>query len=122
MHGTGSIDRVADLFDTTIQRTLDELPAQFRDRLENVEVIVESADPDEPDLYGLYDGVPLPERMTGSTDFHGPDRVYVFRRPLTEDFGHDPRELAKEIRVTLLHELAHHFGIGDDRLAELGWA
>jgi predicted Zn-dependent protease with MMP-like domain len=111
-----------DLFDSTIQRTLDELPEQFRSLLENVEIIVESADPDEPDLYGLYDGVPLPERMTGSDDLRGPDRVYVFRRPLVEDFGHDPRELAREIRVTLLHELAHHFGIGDERLAELGWA
>jgi predicted Zn-dependent protease with MMP-like domain len=111
-----------DIFDRTIQRTLDELPAQFRDRLENVEVIVDRQNEDEPDLYGLYVGVPLPERMTGSTDMQGPDRVYVYRRPLVEDFGADPRELAHEIRVTLLHELAHYFGIDDDRLTELGWA
>ena len=110
-----------DLFDTTIQRTLDELPAQFRDRLENVEVIVDRENPDEPDLYGLYVGVPLPERMTGSTDMQGPDRVYVYRRPLFEDFGHDAKVLTHEIRVTLLHELAHFFGIDDDRLTELGW-
>ena len=117
MHGVSR-----DLFERTIQRTLDELPPQFREHLDNVEVIVESECAEEPGLYGLYEGVPLPERMTGSTDGFSPDRVYVYRRPLVEDFGSDPRELAREIRVTLLHELAHHFGIDDARLAELGWA
>ena len=111
-----------DLFQQTIQRTLEELPDAFREHLENVEVIVEGEWADDPGLYGLYDGVPLTERATGSTDMCGPDRVYVFRRPLTEDFGDDPRTLAREIRVTLLHELGHYFGIDEDRLAELGWA
>lgn len=111
-----------DLFESTIQRTLDELPPQFRDRLDNVEVIIESEWEDDPDIYGLYDGVPLPERMAGSTDMRGPDRVYVFRRPLVADFGDDPRTLAHEIRVTLLHELGHYFGIDEDRLHQLGWA
>jgi predicted Zn-dependent protease with MMP-like domain len=111
-----------DVFERTIQRTLDELPEEFRERLENVEIIVDHEWHDDPTLYGLYEGVPLPERMTGSTDLFGPDRVYVFRRPLVEDFGDDPRTLAHEIRVTLLHELAHHFGIDDARLTQLGWA
>ncbi len=110
-----------DLFDQTIQRTLDELPAQFRDLLDNVQVIVDRENEDEPDLYGLYVGVPLPERMSGSEDFREPDRVFVYRRPLFEDFGDDPKVLAREIRVTLLHELAHYFGIDDARLTELGW-
>lgn len=110
-----------DIFDRTIERTLAELPAQLRDLLENVQVVVDRENPDEPDLYGLYEGVPLTERTTGATDFREPDRVYVYRRPLVEDFGDDPRELAREIRVTLLHELAHFFGIGDARLTELGW-
>ena len=115
--------RVArDLFERTIQKTLDELPEQFRERLDNVEIIVESVWQEDPELYGLYEGVPLPERMEGSLDMRGPDRVYLFRRPLVEDFGSDPGTLAHEIRVTLLHELAHHFGIDDDRLTELGWA
>lgn len=109
-----------DVFTRTIQRTLDELPEQFAARMENVEVILESECAEEPDLYGLYDGVPLTERS--SDDAYGPDRIYVFRRPLTEDFGHDPKELAHEVRVTLLHELAHHFGIDDARLEQLGWA
>lgn len=110
-----------DVFDRTIARTLDELPAAFRDRLENVQVIVQGECEHDPDLYGLYEGVPLTERTAGSEDLRGPDLVYVFRRPLTEDFGGDPRELAREIRVTLLHELAHYFGISDERLTELGW-
>lgn len=111
-----------DLFEATIARTLAELPEQFRRHLDNVEVLVEHECAEEPDLYGLYEGIPLPERAMGSTDLVLPDRVYVFRRPLVEDFGHDARELTHEIRVTLLHELAHHFGIDDARLSELGWA
>lgn len=111
-----------DLFESTIERTLAELPAALRERLENVEIIVESEWAEDPELYGLYDGVPLTERVTGATDLRGPDRVYVFRRPLVQDFGDDPKLLAHEIRVTLLHELAHYFGIGEDRLDELGWA
>lgn len=111
-----------DLFDRTIERTLEELPREFRDRLDNVEIIVDSEWEEDPALYGLYDGIPLPERMSGSMDMRGPDRVYVFRRPLVQDFGDDPRVLAHEIRVTLLHELAHYFGIDESRLDELGWA
>lgn len=111
-----------DLFEAVIDATLAELPAQFRERLDNVQIVVADVWEAEPDLYGLYDGIPLTERMTGSEDLRGPDRVYVFRGPLTEDFGSDPDELAREIRVTLLHELAHFFGIDDARLTELGWA
>jgi predicted Zn-dependent protease with MMP-like domain len=110
-----------DVFDRTIQRTLDELPAEFRDLLDNVQVIVDRENDAEPDLYGLYEGIPLTERTSGSEDMRGPDQVFVYRRPLVEDFGHDGRELAHQIRVTLLHELAHYFGIDDARLTELGW-
>lgn len=111
-----------DLFDQTIERTLAELPPQFRDLLDNVQVIVQGEYEHDPDLYGLYEGIPLPERMGGSEDMREPDRVFVFRRPLVEDFGSDAAELAREIRVTLLHELAHFFGLDDARLDELGWA
>ncbi len=111
-----------DLFTDTIERTLDELPEQFRRLLDNVEVLVESECRDEPGLYGLYEGVPLTERTGGAEHLQLADRVYVFRRPLFEYFGDDPRELRREIRVTLLHELAHYFGIDDTRLTELGWA
>lgn len=110
------------MFERTIDRVLAQLPPQFAERLDNVQILVEHEHDDEPDLYGLYEGIPLPERSAGDTDGQLPTRVFVFRRPLVEDFGADPRRLAEEIRVTLLHELAHHFGIDDSRLTELGWA
>ena len=65
-----------DVFERVVARTLDELPAPFSDLLDNVVVLVKSANPDEPDLYGLYEGVPLPERSAGHDDGRGPDRVY----------------------------------------------
>lgn len=111
-----------DVFERVIARTLAELPAPFHPHLENLEVFVEPANADEPDLYGLYEGVPLTERGGDGADLSGPALVFIYRRPLTQDFGHDPAVLQHEIRVTLLHELAHHFGIGEERLAELGWA
>ncbi|MEO6866849.1 MAG: metallopeptidase family protein, partial [Gaiellales bacterium] len=107
----------SDIFEQTIAAALDELPAQFRALLENVEILIVDEWPDDPGLYGLYDGIPLTERGTGSEDLRGPDRVYVFRRPLTEDFGADQERLAGEIRITVLHEFAHYFGIGEGRLA-----
>ena len=111
-----------DLFERIVTRTLEELPTEFRELLENVEILIEPEHDDKPDLYGLYEGIPLTERHEGSMDMRGPDRVFVFERPLVDDFGDDPARLAAEIRITLLHELAHHFGIGDDRLHELGWS
>ncbi|MCW2925160.1 MAG: hypothetical protein JWM98_2564 [Thermoleophilia bacterium] len=111
-----------DPFDEVIQRTLAELPAPFRDRLDNVQVAVEDEWDEDPDTYGLYEGVPLTERADAFDGFRPPDLVRIFRRPLEEDFGDRPAELARQVRVTLLHELAHHFGIDDARLTELGWA
>jgi len=110
------------VFEQVIERTLDELPQRFRELLVNVEILVDEVNPEEPDIYGLYEGIPLTERMTGSMDLQLPDRVWIYRGPLSEDFGHDAELLATEIRVTVLHELAHYFGIDDDRLDELGWA
>ncbi len=105
-------------FEETVRRALDSLPPHLARALENVAVVVEEENLDEPDLYGLYEGVPLPERgdMAGSL----PDRIAIYRRPLEEDFE-DPRELEQEIRVTVLHELAHYFGLDEDRISELGY-
>ena len=84
----------------------------------NVAVVVEDENADDPDLYGLYEGVPLPERDEAG---HGqlPDRIAIYRRPLEQDFP-DPAELEHEIRVTVLHELAHYFGFDEERIGELG--
>lgn len=111
-----------DLFQRAIEQALAEIPADLHDRLDNVEILVEDEREGDPGLYGLFDGVPLTERTPASMDMAGPDRVYVFRRPLMEDFGHDPALLMREVRITILHEIGHFFGLDEDRLAALGWA
>jgi predicted Zn-dependent protease with MMP-like domain len=97
-------------FEDHVRRVLDQLPPQFAQALVNVAVVVEEEDPDDPDLFGLWESA---EYM--------PDKITIFRRPLVEAFQ-DPRELEEEIRITVLHELAHYFGIDEDRLDELGYS
>lgn len=106
-------------FSELVDAALDEVPDELWNRFDNVVVVVEDAHPDEPDLLGLYEGVPLTERW----DYAGvlPDRISIFRLPLC-DMCADEAELVEEIRVTVIHELAHHVGIDDAHLHELGWA
>ena len=98
--------------------TFDELPPPVAAALENVAIVVEDEHPDDPDLLGLYHGVPLPERgdMAGAL----PDKISIYRLPLEESFP-DPDELRDEIRITVLHELAHYFGLDEARIADLGY-
>ena len=105
-------------FEDHVNAALDSLPPGIAQALDNVVVVVEDEHPDDPDLYGLYEGTPLPERgdMAGAL----PDRITIFRRPLEEEFS-DPTELEREIRITVLHELGHYFGLDEDRLSELGY-
>jgi predicted Zn-dependent protease with MMP-like domain len=98
-------------FEEHVRRALDSLPADLAKRLENVAVVIEEEDPEDPDLFGLWE-----------SEEYMPDKITIFRRPLVEEFGHDPRELEREIRITVLHELAHYFGIDEDRLEELGYS
>ncbi len=107
-------------FDEHVRAALDSLPDELGRGLENVAVVVEDEHPAEPDLFGWYDGVPLPERRAGDPLY--PDRIVIYRLPLEDEFGHDPAELERQIRITVLHELAHHFGLDEDRLADLGYA
>ncbi len=106
-------------FDEIVAAALDELPAGLADALRNIAVVIEDANPDDPDLYGLFEGVPLTEGGPGAGDL--PSRIAIYRRPLEEDFA-DPDELREEIRVTVLHELGHYFGLDEARLDELGYA
>src|SRR5262249_206987 len=101
------------------ERAIASLPPDLRAAIGNVEIWGEDEHPDDPDLFGLYEGVPLPDRG----DWAGaiPDRIRIFRVPLAESFP-DPRELEEEIRITVLHELAHYFGLDEDRLDELGYS
>jgi predicted Zn-dependent protease with MMP-like domain len=106
-------------FEETVRRALDSLPPHLARALENVAVVVEDENPEDPDLFGLYHGVPLPERGSGYAG-QLPDRISIYRLPLEEEFP-NPAELEEEIRITVLHELAHYFGIDEDRLDELGY-
>jgi len=106
-------------FDQLVEDALDELPDWAAEALDNVVVMVEDADPDDPDLLGVYVGVPLTER--GHEPPLGPSRIIVYRRPLT-DMSDSLDELRREIRTTVLHEIGHHFGIDEDRLDDLGYA
>ena len=97
-------------FEEQVRRALDSLPPRLAAALENVAVVVEEEDPDDPDLFGLWESHP-----------YLPDKITIFRRPLVSAFP-DRARLEEEIRVTVLHELAHYFGIDEDRLDELGYS
>ena len=114
-------------FEALVDRALAAIPAPYRDALEEVAVIVEDEpspeqleenglDPDDS-MYGLYEGVPRTDY--GADWAASPNRITLFRLPLQEDFP-DRQALEEEVRMTVLHELAHHLGIDDDRLDELG--
>lgn len=105
-------------FDDHVRAALDELPPHLAAALENVAVVVEDENPDDPDLLGLYHGIPLTER--GDVAGMPPDTISIYRLPLEESFP-DPDELQAEIRITVLHELAHYFGLDEDRIGELGY-
>jgi predicted Zn-dependent protease with MMP-like domain len=105
-------------FEDHVRAALDELPPHIASGLKNVAVVVEDENPEDPDLFGLYHGIPLPER--GDTAGMLPDKISIYRIPLEESFP-DPEELREEIRITVLHELAHYFGFDEDRIAELGY-
>ncbi len=108
-------------FESHVRRALDSLPAELRRAMSNVEIVIEDENPEDPDLLGLYTGIPLTERDSGYAGAL-PDKIEIYRLPLEDEFGDDPALLEDEIRITVIHELAHHFGIDDERLDELGWA
>jgi len=105
-------------FEDHVRAALDSLPPTIASALRNVAVVVEDENPEDPDVFGLYHGVPLTER--GDDVGLLPDKITIYRIPLEESFP-DPQELRQEIRVTVLHELAHYFGLDEDRIAELGY-
>ena len=105
-------------FEQTIQDALDSLPDELRDRMSNVAVLVADEPPPGQPLLGLYEGIPLTRRGSGYTGAL-PDRITIYRAPLERLYGDDPEELERQIRRVVLHEVAHHFGISDDRLIEI---
>jgi predicted Zn-dependent protease with MMP-like domain len=108
-------------FEELVGDALDQVPEGLAALMDNVVVLVEDEPPhDDPDLLGFYDGTPLTER---DTRYAGvvPDRIMIFRNP-TLRMCEDEDEVVDEVRITVVHEIAHHFGIDDDRLHDLGYA
>jgi predicted Zn-dependent protease with MMP-like domain len=107
-------------FEDLVSEALDTVPPRLTKLMQNVVIVVEDDSPPQVGtLLGLYEGVPLTERGDTYAGFL-PDRITIFRRPLLAIC--DTRaDLVREVRVTVVHEIAHHFGIGDERLHELGW-
>lgn len=116
-------------FERVLRQAIDDLPEVFRAALDNLAVVVEDRPPgwllrdlDLPPgetLYGLYHGVPLPDRSVQDSG-NLPDKISIYRVPLEEDFP-DRRGLVREIRMTLLHEIGHYFGMDEEELARLGY-
>ncbi|QIN79332.1 hypothetical protein GBA65_13350 [Rubrobacter marinus] len=111
-------------FDELVERALDGVPPELSQYLENVVIVVEDwpeeymlTEGEDDTLYGLYEGVPITER--GSNYYGLPDKISIFRGPLERDFP--PENLEEEIRVTVVHEIAHYFGFDEARISELGW-
>ncbi|MQA08020.1 MAG: hypothetical protein GEU98_05590 [Pseudonocardiaceae bacterium] len=106
-------------FEELVSDALDAVPTEFADLMDNVVVLVEEHNPDDPSLLGLYHGVALTER---TSDYGGvlPDTITIYREPILWTCS-SQEEVVDEILITVMHEIAHHFGIDDDRLHELGW-
>lgn len=113
-----------------VARVIDRLPRRYREQLRNVEFVVEKRpsaellraeglDPRYDTLYGIYQGVPLPERSALDPPLL-PDKITIFAEPLLEDFP-DPDDLREEIRLTVLHEIAHYFGMDEEEIEDLGY-
>lgn len=113
-----------------VASVLNRLPKQFRKGLQNIEIVVEERptrelllsvglDPRHDTLYGLYQGIPLPDRSALYPPIL-PDKITIFSEPLLRDFS-DPEDLREQIRATVLHEIAHYFGFDDDEIDKLGY-
>lgn len=106
-------------FEELVGEALDLIPKEFAAAMDNVVVLVEDRDLEQPSLLGLYHGVALTER---TSNYGGvlPDRITIYREAIL-DICHSEEDVVEEVAITVVHEIAHHFGIDDARLHELGW-
>ena len=108
-------------FEGAVSDALDAVPPELARQMSNVVILVEDDTPSgRLDLLGLYEGTPLTERNDGWAAGSLPDRITIFRRPILAHCRTEA-EVIRQVKITVLHEIAHHFGIGDHRLHELGW-
>ncbi|MGK5632443.1 metallopeptidase family protein [Streptomyces sp. URMC 123] len=114
------LEMTRDAFEELVSDALDRIPPELTRLMDNVAVFVEDEPgPEDPELLGLYEGTPLTERG----DWYGgvlPDRITIYMGP-TLRYCETPEDVVEEVSVTVVHEIAHHFGIEDERLHELGW-
>jgi predicted Zn-dependent protease with MMP-like domain len=108
-----------DRFEELVAAALDGLPAELGRAMDNVSIFVEDRSP-RGNLLGLYEGIPLTRRHSGYSGMVMPDRITIFRQTICAACNTE-EEVVDQVRRTVAHEVAHHFGIDDDRLAELGW-
>jgi len=115
------VEMTREAFEEAVSDALDLVPPELTAQMRNVVVLVEDDGPaEEPDLLGLYEGTPLTERDSWWAAGSLPDRITIYRHP-TLAVCDSVEEVVEEVAVTVVHEIAHHFGIDDDRLHELGW-
>ena len=107
-------------FEELVSDALDLVPEQFAAAMNNVVVLVEDRNEDDPTLLGLYFGIALPERDESTYAGVLPDRISIYREPLLEMCGSED-EVVDEVAITVVHEIAHHFGVDEDTLHSLGW-
>jgi predicted Zn-dependent protease with MMP-like domain len=113
------VDRLEDdAFARWVEEAVAALPDELRVAISNLAIVVEAEPPDGMPLLGLYQGVPLTRRPSGYGAIP-PDKISIYRGPLERLYGGDPVRLREQVRRVVLHEVAHHFGIGDERLREL---
>jgi predicted Zn-dependent protease with MMP-like domain len=117
------LNRVIDVpieeFEALVAEALDGIPPELGNHMRNVAVVVEEQNEEEPTLLGLYQGVPLTERGEWYAGVL-PDRISIYRRAICA-ICETAEDVVEEVQITVVHEVAHHFGIDDDRLDELGW-
>ena len=106
-------------FEQAVRDALDVLPRELRDSMSNVDIVVDEDAPASSNVLGLYEGIPL-TRRTSSYGAVLPDKITIYRRPIERVAGSSPARLREEIHHVVLHEIAHHFGISDERLIEMG--
>jgi predicted Zn-dependent protease with MMP-like domain len=105
-------------FEALVQRAAEAVPPELSSLMSNVEIVVEDEPPPDRNLLGLYEGIPLTRRGQGYVAAR-PDKITIYRGPLERHYGYDPDVLESQVRRTVLHEIAHHFGISDERLVEI---